>query len=212
MRKALSRRRLHLSDVYEVNEDDLSLHEDDLDMSSQSKRYATFNDSWIQRDLTELEHLCDAASTNDDISWERIRIWLHQHSARDVQLAAERRGDYDTTPLHLACRNGPPLDVVQMLIAASPVTVTLSDKFGWLPLHYACANEASEEVLALLAEQYPESKTCVDKRMRTPLHFALGHSDRSVNVATIILLSDTGAALFADENGMLVSTLLFMLI
>jgi ankyrin repeat protein len=164
---------------------------------------STLTDSWIQRDLTELQHLCDAATSNDEKSWERIRIWLHQHSARDAQLAAERRGDYDTTPLHLACRNGPPFDIVQMLIAASPVTVSMSDSFGWLPLHYACANDASQEVLFLLAEQYPESKTCVDKRMRTPLHFALGHTDRPANVATVMLLNETGAALFADENGML---------
>mmetsp|Transcript_41558 Transcript_41558/g.87191 ORF Transcript_41558/g.87191 Transcript_41558/m.87191 type:complete len:109 (+) Transcript_41558:228-554(+) len=57
----------------------------------------------------------------------------------------------------------------------------------------------------MLAEQYPTSKTSVDKRKRTPLHFALGHTDRPANVATVVLLSGTGAALMADENGMLVS-------
>ena len=207
-----SRRRLDLSPLdHHIEEDeedddeglDVSMNEAELDRDLPPSTGSTLTDSWIQRDLTELQHLCDTATTNDDVSWERIRIWLHQHSARDAQLAAERRGDYDTTPLHLACRNGPPLDIVQMLIAASPVTVSMSDSFGWLPLHYACANEASQEVLKLLAEQYPESKTCVDKRMRTPLHFALGHTDRPANVTTVILLSETGAALFADENGML---------
>ena len=211
-----SRRHLNLSpldplDDHEEEEEEEELHNDRPGLfdshhhgnGDQQSVASTLTDSWIQRDLTELQHLCDAAETNDDHSWERIRIWLHQHSARDAQLAAERRGDYDTTPLHLACRNGPPLDIVQILIAASPVTVSMSDSFGWLPLHYACANEASQEVLKLLAEQYPESKTCVDKRMRTPLHFALGHTDRPANVTTVILLSETGAALFADENGML---------
>lgn len=72
----------------------------------------------------------------------------------------------------------------------------------------ACANEASEEVLVLLAEQFPESKTSVDKRRRTPLHFALGHTERPANVATVVLLSGTGAALMPDENGMLVSAML----
>ena len=57
----------------------------------------------------------------------------------------------------------------------------------------------------MLAEAYPESKTSVDKRKRTPLHFALGHTERPANVATVVLLSGTGAALMADENGMLVS-------
>lgn len=209
-----SRRRLHLSplddsipeedeDEMEEEDDEHSIHEEDLDKLHSLRRNSALNDSWIQRDLTELQHICDAASSNDDRSWERIRVWLHQHSARDAQLAAERRGDYDTMPLHLACRNGPPLDIVQMLIAASPVTVSMSDTFGWLPLHYACANQASQEVLNLLVEKHPESTTCVDKRLRTPLHFALAHTDRPVNVTTVILLSETGAALYADENGML---------
>ena len=207
-----SRRRLDLSplddsipeeDEHEIDSSDHSIHEEDLDATLGSLRGSVLNDSWIQRDLTELQHLCDSAATNDDRSWERIRIWLQQHSARDSQLAAERRGDYDTTPLHLVCRNGPPLDIVQILIAASPVTVSMTDSFGWLPLHYACANQASQEVLKLLAEKYPDSRTCVDKRMRTPLHFALAHTDRPANVTTVILLSETGAPLYADENGML---------
>lgn len=212
--QASQRRRLDLSPVHDdeidkhdpiIEEDEDSIHEYDLDtiLAASGRSDNPLNDSWIQRDLTELQHLCDAASTADNLSWERIRIWMDQHSSRDAQLAAERRGDYDTTPLHLACRNGPPLDIVQMLIAASPVTVSMSDSFGWLPLHYACANQASQEVLKLLAEQYPESKTCVDKRMRTPLHFALGHTDQPADITTVILLSETGAALFADENGML---------
>mmetsp|Transcript_6150 Transcript_6150/g.10426 ORF Transcript_6150/g.10426 Transcript_6150/m.10426 type:complete len:853 (-) Transcript_6150:113-2671(-) len=209
----VSRRRLDLSPLHDRQEEDVieeeeeedghSINEEDLDALGSPRGSTGLSDSWIQRDLTELQHLCDAASNNDDRSWERIRIWLHQHSARDAQWAAERRGDYDTTPLHLVCRNGPPLDIVQMLIAAGPVTVSMSDTFGWLPLHYACANQASQEVLKLLTEQYPESKTCVDKRMRTPLHFALAHTDRPANVTTVILLSETGAALYADENGML---------
>lgn len=157
------------------------------------------------RELAELQLLCDTASESDPASWENIRRWLRNHSAEDARAAAERRGDYETTPLHLACRNCPPLDIVNMLLTASPKTVELADSFRWLPLHYACANEASEEVLVMLAEQFPESKTSVDKRKRTPLHFALGHTERPANVATVVLLSGTGAALMADENGMLVS-------
>mmetsp|Transcript_7043 Transcript_7043/g.12336 ORF Transcript_7043/g.12336 Transcript_7043/m.12336 type:complete len:867 (+) Transcript_7043:91-2691(+) len=159
--------------------------------------------SYYDRELSELQNLCDAASESDPTSWDKIRLWLRNHSAEDARAAAERRGDYETTPLHLACRNCPPLDIVNMLLTASPRTVELADSFGWLPLHYACANEASEDVLVMLAEQYPTSKTSVDKRKRTPLHFALGHTERPANVATVVLLSGTGAALMADENGML---------
>ena len=88
------------------------------------------------RELSELQLLCDSASSDDPSTWEAIRRWLRNHSADDARAAAERRGDYETTPLHLACRNCPPLDIVNMLLTASPRTVELADSFGWLPLHY----------------------------------------------------------------------------
>jgi ankyrin repeat protein len=92
-----------------------------------------------------------------------------------------------------------------MLLMASQDMVRAADSFGWLPLHYACANDASEEVLNLLVAEYPESTTIVDKRKRTPLHFALGRTERPADRRVVVLLSGTGAALFSDENGMLVS-------
>jgi hypothetical protein len=157
-------------------------------------------------ELSLLQRLCDTAST--PAGWDAVRNWLRVHSATDAQIAAERRGDYDTAPLHLACRNDPPPDVIQMLLMASPSTVRAADSFGWLPLHYACANDASEEVLTLLVAEYPESVTSVDRRKRTPLHFALGRTEKPADRGVVVLLSGTGAALFPDENGMLVSLFL----
>mmetsp|Transcript_7044 Transcript_7044/g.12341 ORF Transcript_7044/g.12341 Transcript_7044/m.12341 type:complete len:209 (+) Transcript_7044:91-717(+) len=103
--------------------------------------------SYYDRELSELQNLCDAASESDPTSWDKIRLWLRNHSAEDARAAAERRGDYETTPLHLACRNCPPLDIVNMLLTASPRTVELADSFGWLPLHYGefyCCNCRAE--------------------------------------------------------------------
>jgi len=164
---------------------------------------ATTGDTSSAASLADLQALCDSASSFRPSSWDAIRQWLRRHSAADARLAATQRGDYDTTPLHLACRNCPPVDVVRMLVRAAPQTVRWADSFGWLPLHYACANEAGEEVLVLLAEEFPDSKTWADKRKRTPLHFALGHTERPAGEDAVRLLSGTGAALFPDENGML---------
>jgi hypothetical protein len=57
-----------------------------------------------------------------------------------------------------------------------------------------------------VASAYPGGSTSVDKRRRTPLHFALGHTDRPAEAEAVRLLGGTGAALMADENGMLVSS------
>lgn len=161
---------------------------------------ATFSTN--NEELATLQRLCDNASAPE--SWDAVRDWLRTHSAADARAAAERRGDYDTAPLHLACRNDPPADVIEMLLMASQEMVRAADSFGWLPLHYACANDASEEVLTLLVAEFPESTTSVDKRKRTPLHFALGRTERPADRRVVVLLSGTGAALYPDENGMLV--------
>lgn len=180
-----------------------SAAQDSTDNHTNGSQRASLASDDSTSELSSLQHLCDSASTPQ--SWDAVRNWLRTHSAADARIAAEKRGDYDTVPLHLACRNDPPTDVIEMLLMASEDMVRAADSFGWLPLHYACANHGSEGVLTLLVAEYPESTTSVDKRKRTPLHFALGRTERPADRRVVMLLGGTGAALFPDENGMLVS-------
>ena len=112
----------------------------------------------------ELHNLCESASEDDLASWDAVRNWLSVKGANEARRSAERLGEYNTTPLHLACRNSPPTDVVDVLLSAAPDTVRWEDSFGWLPLHYACANGAAVSVLRALSEAFPESKTATDRR------------------------------------------------
>ncbi|CAB9527056.1 Ankyrin Repeat [Seminavis robusta] len=136
-------------------------------------------------------------------SWEPVREWLRTRSAEEVRAAAEQRGDSAMTALHFACRNAPPTDVIDVFLSIAEDTVQWPDSFGWLPIHYACACGAETEVIKQLAEAFPESKTTVDRRGRTPLHFALGNSSKPVSPDVVVLLSSSGAAGYADDNGML---------
>jgi Ankyrin repeats (3 copies) len=138
-------------------------------------------------------------------SWDAVREWLRTRSAEEVRAAAEQRGDSAMTALHFACRNAPPTDVIDVFLSIAEDTVQWPDSFGWLPIHYACACGAETEVIKQLAEAFPESKTTVDRRGRTPLHFALGNSSKPVAPDVVVLLSGSGAAGYADDNGMLVS-------
>jgi hypothetical protein len=172
-------------------------------------------------DILQLNHLCaNAASPADNTqeakleaeeSWEPVREWLRNHNADEVRQAAEQRGDSSMTALHFACRNQPPIDVVNVFLSIAVETVQWPDTFGWLPVHYACACGAGTEVIKALAEAFPESKTTVDRRGRTPLHFALGNGnqnpDKLAGPAVVAILSSSGAAAYADDNGMLVSKL-----
>lgn len=144
----------------------------------------------------------EAAIVEADNSWEPVREWLRTHDAETVRAAAEQRGESGLTALHFACRNLPPMDVIDVLLSIAEDTVRWPDSFGWLPIHYACASGCDPAVIQALAENYPESKTFTDRRGRTPLHFALGDKPAAPNV--IFLLSSSGAASYPDEIGMLV--------
>lgn len=168
-------------------------------------------------DDMQLNYLCsnafaprnssEAAREESEESWEPVRDWLRTHPGERVREAAEQRGEGNMTALHFACRNGPPSDVIDVFLSIAAETVQWPDTFGWLPIHYACACNADTIVIKKLAEAFPESKTTVDRRGRTPLHFSLGTSgpgdNQTASPAVIAVLSSTGAAAFADDNGML---------
>ena len=163
-------------------------------------------------DIMLLNILCARAKAPKDteesrieaqMSWQPVREWLAQHEASTVRAAAQQRGESGLTALHFACRNVPPLDVIDVFLSIAAETVQWPDSFGWLPIHYACASGSDSAVIHALAEHYPESKTTTDRRGRTPLHFALG--DKPAPPDVIVLLSSSGAAAYPDEIGMLVS-------
>jgi Ankyrin repeats (3 copies) len=168
-------------------------------------------------DILQLNNLCANAlaprsNTEDarleaDESWEPVREWLRTHTADEVRQAADQRGESSMTALHFSCRNQPPTDVINVLLSIAVETAQWPDTFGWLAIHYACACGADTAVIKALADSYPESKTTVDRRGRTPLHFALGNQnpDQLAAPAVVAILSSSGAASYADDNGMLVS-------
>jgi hypothetical protein len=73
-------------------------------------------------------------------SWQPVREWLSTHSAEEVRAAAEQRGESGLTALHFACRNVPPIDVIDVFLSIAEDTVRWPDSFGWLPVHYSAAS------------------------------------------------------------------------
>eukprot|EP00980_Cylindrotheca_fusiformis_P012895 scaffold3211_cov120-Cylindrotheca_fusiformis.AAC.3 len=147
----------------------------------------------------------EEAKAEAERSWELVREWLHTHSPAEIRVAAEQRDDVGKTALHFACQNCPPIDIVEAFLHVADEIVQWSDSFGWLPIHYACAYDAAPEVIKTLAEAYPESKTTVDRKRRTPLHFFLGTlgTQNSNAPDVVVLLSNTGAASYKTDEGLL---------
>jgi len=154
-----------------------------------------------------LDALIDSVVDYEDPNecWDYVRQWLKEHSAEETKDAVELKGEFDTTALHVACRNRPPLDVVDIMLMAAPDMIFWADSFGWLPLHYACANGTEIEIVKLLLDAYPDSMLTTDKRGRTPLHFALGNVETPPTPSLVKLLAGkTGeSAKWPDENAML---------
>ncbi len=139
--------------------------------------------------------------------WDVVREWLQSHDFNETKSAIEYKGEFDTTALHVACRNRPPKDIIDVMIMAAPDMIFWADSFGWLPLHYACANGAEIDVVSALLEAYPDSKLTTDKRGRTPLHFALGNVDQPPTEQLVQLLAGkemkSSSVRWPDENNML---------
>jgi len=122
-------------------------------------RGSTADDSFAHaQDINQLHYLCETVSSlaagpdnfeEREEVWDDIRHWLRTHIAEVAWPAAELTGEYKTTALHLACRNVPPVDIVDVLLSAAPDTVEWEDSFGWLPLHYG---KRSSRVGSLLIE------------------------------------------------------------
>mmetsp|Transcript_17614 Transcript_17614/g.43330 ORF Transcript_17614/g.43330 Transcript_17614/m.43330 type:complete len:840 (-) Transcript_17614:45-2564(-) len=140
-----------------------------------------------------------------NLSWDPVREWLQTHNQDEIRDAAEQRDDVGKTALHFACQHVPPTDVIDIFLNVAGDIIQWPDSFGWLPIHYACAYDAEPTVIKNLAEAFPESKTTVDRKGRTPLHFFLGtlgtQSTNSPDV--VILLSNTGAASYPTDEGLL---------
>ena len=162
-----------------------------------------------------LSHICasahcprdstEQAKEEADLSWEPVRDWIRNHTEEELREAAQQRGHHAMTALHVACRNVPPLDVIDCLLIAAGETAEWQDSMGCLPLHYACGFSATFPVIKTMVDIFPESKTIVDVQGKTPLHYAMKASNSDPSwAAVVLLLSSNGAARIADKEGMLV--------
>jgi len=87
-------------------------------------------------DEDALDALIDSVVDYEDPKecWDLVRTWLSDHSLEETKSAVELKGEFDTTALHVACRNKPPVDVVDIMLMAAPDMIFWADSFGWLPV------------------------------------------------------------------------------
>jgi len=95
------------------------------------------------------------------------------HLLKKQPEAAERNdGIYGRTPLHFACQEGSPFEVVAALLKAWPDAAKQKDSYGQMPLHWACSKGSSFEVVAALLKAWPDAAKQRTRKGTAPLHAA----------------------------------------
>jgi len=85
---------------------------------------------------------------------------------------------FDLTPLHIACRNAAPAEVVQLLMKKCPQMLLAREKSGKTPFHLGMIGDRVPTfVFHEMIQVYPQLLTNVDKDLRTPLHSVCAHFD-----------------------------------
>ena len=103
---------------------------------SSSEEESEYDDEEDEDDEDALDALIDSVVDyeNPNECWDLVRTWLSDHSLNETKRAVEIKGEFDTTALHVACRNRPPVDVVDIMLMAAPDMIFWADSFGWLPV------------------------------------------------------------------------------
>lgn len=71
--------------------------------------------------------------------------------------------------LHISCKNGYALEVIQGLMEEHETAVKTPDQDGCLPLHHACMNEQSSfEVIEALIDAYPKGLSVRNNEGKSP--------------------------------------------
>ena len=101
---------------------------------------------------------------------------MNLHSVFSGRREAVNVDDQGSTPLHIACWENLPLNVVEALIAAFPQAVSDQDVHGDTPLHVALTNsEPDPEVVQALLTACPIVASTANNEGLYPLHKACRH-------------------------------------
>jgi hypothetical protein len=105
-------------------------------------------------------------------------------------------------PIHLACANGAPYDVIDLLLQVSPESCLMEDPHdGSLPLHIACrASDTALSVIERLVTECPEVILAVDGGGRVPLHVAV-LAQAPLPVIEYLLIQEVESVVALDKDG-----------
>jgi hypothetical protein len=140
--------------------------------------------------------------------WTRC-LEICNHRAADAKQWSCREGFFegikkaDVLPLHEACANTAPYEVVAAMVACYPEGVySYESAYRRLPIHIACRKNADVRVIQLLLQYYANGSLEPDLLGRLPLHYALSNGAQD-DVVQALLDCKPDSARGTDKRGWL---------
>ena len=86
------------------------------------------------------------------LTWQQFRTLLL--STLDANALIHNRDESGTLPIHMACRNKAPVEVLTLLVEIDPATLHMADYCtGALPIHECCCDAVDDSSVRFLVEQ-----------------------------------------------------------
>lgn len=126
---------------------------------------------------------------------------LSRSKSKSFVEQASRLDDHGALPLHTACSNKPPADIVEALLKACPSAISQRNDNHNTPLHQAAMWQASVEVVEVLLSRHPEAALERNKYGNLPLHIAASN-EAPAEVVKLLIETYPDALHLQNDDGM----------
>ena len=118
--------------------------------------------------LLELLTLSEESEDSNEIDWNIVKSIVNNDNS-----SVKEKNEKGYLPLHLACENNAPRDVIKLLLELYHDAIKEKGRNGFLPLHCACFRGSNIDAIKLLIEAYPDSvREKSDQEQTLPLNYA----------------------------------------
>lgn len=136
-----------------------------------------FPDSVLVRDGSGRTPLLHALGAHQDMDWWPARNVTKDDVALISRLAQLSPASLNQLwegrlPLHFACKNKAPVEILEILLRHYPEALHKRDSDGMLPIHASCKSGSPLSSIKMLLDQYPLSASVQDSYGMLPLHYA----------------------------------------
>eukprot|EP00541_Cyclophora_tenuis_P013798 CAMPEP_0116565438 /NCGR_PEP_ID=MMETSP0397-20121206/13899_1 /TAXON_ID=216820 /ORGANISM="Cyclophora tenuis, Strain ECT3854" /LENGTH=679 /DNA_ID=CAMNT_0004092213 /DNA_START=44 /DNA_END=2083 /DNA_ORIENTATION=- len=125
--------------------------------------------------------------------WNELRLLLQGRLDQEDMIQAAQRWivvrNQRYLPVHLACQEQAPVDIVTMLLQLKDATMISCQECNMLPLHLACQYGAPSRTVEALIRANPKATLVVDDHGLLPLHLAC---TEGASLDTLTLLLNSG--------------------